>query len=526
MEWAGLQHEFTEPAQTLATDISEDQSMISWTSQPPAQMILGTVGPYKIRHSLISNEDISLELGKIKERSRSFLRLGPKGVFMKEDEMDEETEKKGKKEVRLSKVVQELRSPSETTAMTEGSRKTYEDRPEFYESHVRLTTKEAMNLRRKSMKPKRESTRSHSGTLRRQAALIPEQTSASTASSKPISTRSLSASAASRLAYLESLGANLRSFSCPCLPGYCTCEGPSHWTYRDSKSLNLSDEVEEEKYRRLEEISMGKVERTDSELKAKGIYVWKSNECPCLHEEDKDKLLPKSSEELVVVAASPAPKQVEEEHVCTCTKRFEKTLVILKPDALVFKDVVKRALIHIGGLEILNERIVRLSPEQVSEIYSERYLGSAYFPLFVVQLSRYPIMILSVAGMNAVRVVNAMIGSDRLIPEAWLFPESIKRKIGLLKNIEAELRVSENAEQAALETRYFFPQSLIEPIPTIPNKVSDYCGKYVNPTLSKGLATVAKARPVDPVLFLAEWLLTHNPYQPWYNPQSINIIPT
>lgn len=45
-------------------------------------------------------------------------------------------------------------------------------------------------------------------------------------------------------------------------------------------------------------------------------------------------------------------------------------------------------------------------------------------------------------------------------------------------------------------------------------KVSDYCGLYLNPILLEGLTHLVKKKPVDPVLFLAEWLLKNNPFQP------------
>lgn len=49
-------------------------------------------------------------------------------------------------------------------------------------------------------------------------------------------------------------------------------------------------------------------------------------------------------------------------------------------------------------------------------------------------------------------------------------------------------------------------------------KVTDYCSLYLNPTLLEGLTHLVKTKPVDPVLYLAEWLLKNNPFQPRFPP--------
>lgn len=56
-------------------------------------------------------------------------------------------------------------------------------------------------------------------------------------------------------------------------------------------------------------------------------------------------------------------------------------------------------------------------------------------------------------------------------------------------------------------------------------KVVDYLTLHINKTLENGLLEVVKAKPLDPVIFLAEWLLKHNPYQPQY-PGNIHLAPT
>ena len=42
----------------------------------------------------------------------------------------------------------------------------------------------------------------------------------------------------------------------------------------------------------------------------------------------------------------------------------------------------------------------------------------------------------------------------------------------------------------------------------------DYLEAYVNPTLLKGLTSLCKKKPSDPVTWLADWLLENNPNKP------------
>lgn len=66
---------------------------------------------------------------------------------------------------------------------------------------------------------------------------------------------------------------------------------------------------------------------------------------------------------------------------------------------------------------------------------------------------------------------------------------------------------------------------ILEPVIQEETKVCDYCNLYINPTLLNGLTHVVKMKPVDPVMFLAEWLLLNNPFQPQF-PADIAVTQT
>ena len=54
---------------------------------------------------------------------------------------------------------------------------------------------------------------------------------------------------------------------------------------------------------------------------------------------------------------------------------------------------------------------------------------------------------------------------------------------------------------------------ILEPL-VIGEAVTDYLADSVKPTLLKGLAQLCKVKPVDPVVWLADWLEMNNPNKP------------
>ncbi|XP_074042872.1 nucleoside diphosphate kinase homolog 5 [Leptinotarsa decemlineata] len=201
---------------------------------------------------------------------------------------------------------------------------------------------------------------------------------------------------------------------------------------------------------------------------------------------------------------------------------LQRTLAIIKPDGLQYKDVVLRA-INEAGLKILNQRLLHLSPEQVSDIYSKHY-GSPSFPHLVVSLSISPLLVLSLAGKNAVEKWKTMIGPYGQLREEWFYPYSVRTRFGIQPDIPDVIHASETIADAKWENRYFYPRSILEPITADEAKVNDYLKNWVCPTLQEGLIQVVHMKPINPILFLAEWLLLNNPYQPKF-PERIAVSP-
>ncbi|CAH1104603.1 unnamed protein product [Psylliodes chrysocephalus] len=214
-----------------------------------------------------------------------------------------------------------------------------------------------------------------------------------------------------------------------------------------------------------------------------------------------------------ILPVPPAEYASSSESSISCREaELQRTLAILKPDAIKFKDVVIRA-INESGLKILHERTIHLTPEQVSEIYAKQY-GSPSFPHVVVSMSISPIVVFSLAGKSSIEKWKSMVGPYGLLREEWFFPYSVRTRFGIQPDVPDIIHASEDLNEAKWENRYFFSRNILEPLAIDEEKVADYVHNCVTPILMEGLMQIVKTKPIDPVLSLAEWLLLNNPYQP------------
>ncbi|GFR58730.1 nucleoside diphosphate kinase-like protein 5 [Elysia marginata] len=188
----------------------------------------------------------------------------------------------------------------------------------------------------------------------------------------------------------------------------------------------------------------------------------------------------------------------------------ERTLAIIKPDALhkaeEIEDIIQRS-----GFAILQKRRVHLTPEQASDFYAEHY-GKLFFPSLVAYMSSGPIITLMIAKDKAISYWRELIGPTNTIKARQTHPECLRAIYGTDDQRNA-LHGSDSFSSSQREIRFFFPDCIVEPVAT-GQAAKDYLSKFVNPTLLKGLTDLAKKKPEDPVLWLADWLLENNPNKP------------
>ncbi|KAK7005202.1 nucleoside diphosphate kinase 5 [Biomphalaria glabrata] len=188
----------------------------------------------------------------------------------------------------------------------------------------------------------------------------------------------------------------------------------------------------------------------------------------------------------------------------------ERTLAIIKPDALHKADEIEDIILR-SGFAVLQKRRVHLTPEQASDFYAEHY-GKLFFPSLVAYMSSGPIITLMIARDQAISYWRELIGPTNTLKARQTHPECLRAIYGTDDQRNA-LHGSDSFSSAQREIRFFFPDSIVEPVAT-GQAAKDYLSKVVNPTLLKGLTDLAKKKPEDPVLWLADWLLENNPNKP------------
>ncbi|CAL8083792.1 unnamed protein product [Calicophoron daubneyi] len=191
----------------------------------------------------------------------------------------------------------------------------------------------------------------------------------------------------------------------------------------------------------------------------------------------------------------------------------ERTLAIVKPDAVQFADEIEEIILQ-NHFFIIQKRRVQLSPEQASEFFAEHY-GKMFFPSLVTYMSSGPIVVLVIARENAIAAWREVIGPTNSIKAKSLAPTSIRAIYGTDEQQNA-VHGSDGFCSAEREIRFFFPDTVMEPIP-MRVAAKDYLARNVNPTLLRGLTEVCKQKPKDPVPWLADWLLANNPNRPSIN---------
>ncbi|XP_049834871.1 nucleoside diphosphate kinase homolog 5-like [Schistocerca gregaria] len=202
---------------------------------------------------------------------------------------------------------------------------------------------------------------------------------------------------------------------------------------------------------------------------------------------------------------------------------LERTLALVKPEAVKHIQTIKKLILE-AGFHIMQERKVHLTPEQVSELYFQHY-GNLYFPLLVAHMSSGPVIALCLTKTNAIEDWKLLMGPKCVKVARVEYPKTLRAKFGDPDDeIRNALHGSDSEEMAEKELHFFFPELLLESTlkghhPTF------YLAEKVNPTLVEGLTAVCKVKPVDPVIWLADWLLTHNPNRPKTN-EILSNLPT
>ncbi|XP_030001497.1 nucleoside diphosphate kinase homolog 5 [Sphaeramia orbicularis] len=188
----------------------------------------------------------------------------------------------------------------------------------------------------------------------------------------------------------------------------------------------------------------------------------------------------------------------------------ERTLALIKPDAIHKTEEIEDIILK-SGFTILQKRKLQFSPEQCSDFYADQY-GKLFFPSLTAFMSSGPTFALTLARDNAIAHWKSIIGPASCTKARESHPECLRAKYGT-SDLRNALHGSESFRTAVREIKFIFPNSVIEPFPTR-QVTEEYLSRHVNPTLLRGLTELCKHKPFNPCIWLADWLMKHNPNKP------------
>ena len=189
---------------------------------------------------------------------------------------------------------------------------------------------------------------------------------------------------------------------------------------------------------------------------------------------------------------------------------MEKTLAIIKPNAMSRADEIEK-LIIMDGFTIVQRRRVQLSKEQAMEFYAE-HRDKPFFSDLLNFMTSGPVLAMVLGKEGAVRAWRRLLGPASVSAALRRQPDSVRARFGS-SDTENAAHGSSSADSAEREIRFFFPDVTLCPLLS-GTEAGDYMDDYVSETLVRGLAELCRTKPVDPVTWLADWLLANNPYRP------------
>eukprot|EP00116_Pleurobrachia_bachei_P002240 sb/3462502/ len=139
--------------------------------------------------------------------------------------------------------------------------------------------------------------------------------------------------------------------------------------------------------------------------------------------------------------------------------RVQRTLALIRPDALrKYKDDII-SKIHAAGFEIANAKEVQLTTDQAAEFYKE-HAEQDYFDKLVQHMSSGPVMALALCREDAVTNWREMLGPKNVEEAKDIAPDRYLRAQYVEKEDDPGLNAlhgSDSLESAEREVNFFFP---------------------------------------------------------------------
>ncbi|KAG0724287.1 Nucleoside diphosphate kinase 5 [Chionoecetes opilio] len=182
--------------------------------------------------------------------------------------------------------------------------------------------------------------------------------------------------------------------------------------------------------------------------------------------------------------------------------KIQRTLAMVKPDALEKWPQIEKVILD-EGFTIVD---VVSAPQPAGVKVLPRAPREHFFvPSLIHDVRR---------GEDAVTHWRRVLGPTRVSAARQEAPGSVRALYGDPHNdTHNAAHGSDSLVAAGREIKFFFPDLTLEPVLT-GEGAKEYLSHAVSPTLVKALTELCKVRPEDPIVWLADWLLVHNPNKP------------
>jgi nucleoside-diphosphate kinase len=149
---------------------------------------------------------------------------------------------------------------------------------------------------------------------------------------------------------------------------------------------------------------------------------------------------------------------------------MERTLIILKPDAVqrgLAGQIITR--FENKGLQIVGMKLMQI-PRSLAETHYEPHKGKAFYPGLVSFMTSSPVVVLALAGKDAIAISRKMMGATF---GSKAEPGTIRGDFGVSNSFNL-IHGSDSPESATRELGLFFkPEELLDWQPAIRTWVYD-----------------------------------------------------
>src|SRR5438046_3326391 len=131
---------------------------------------------------------------------------------------------------------------------------------------------------------------------------------------------------------------------------------------------------------------------------------------------------------------------------------MDRTLIILKPDAVqrnLSGEIISR--FEKKGLQIVGMKMMKISP-QLAETHYESHRGKPFYPGLVKFMTSSPVIVLALAGKDAIGIARSMMGATFGSKAA---PGTIRGDLGVSNSFNL-IHGSDSPEAASRELSLFF----------------------------------------------------------------------